>query len=183
MSQQHSFDLGDLRAEPKTNGASEQTGRDMLASPQALETTSNVASPIRETRRHHTSDPRVPLSQEVVAAVFGPSAERRFAVRYWDGTFEPAGATSTPDFTLALQRPGALRRMLLPATELSIAESFLSGDVEIEGRMESAMYLGDALGKRLQSPAEVMRLLRKLVALPRDPATAPILAITHRSTR
>ena len=173
MSQQHSFDLGDRRAEPKTNGAPEQAGRDMLASPQALETTSNVASPIRETRRHHTSDPRVPLSQEVVAAVFGPSAERRFAVRYWDGTFEPAGATSTPDFTLALQRPGALRRMLLPATELSIAESFLSGDVEIEGRMESAMYLGDALGKRLQSPAEVTRLLRKLVALPRDPATAP----------
>jgi hypothetical protein len=44
--------------------------------------------------------------------------------------------------------------MLLPATELAIAEAFLSGDVEIEGRMESAMYLGDALGKRLQSPGE-----------------------------
>jgi cyclopropane-fatty-acyl-phospholipid synthase len=63
--------------------------------------------------------------------------------------------------------------MLLPATELSIAEAFVSGDVEIEGRMESAMYLGDALGTRLQSPGQLMRLLRRLVALPNDPATAP----------
>src|SRR6476659_4713397 len=171
MSQQHSFDLGDRRLEPRKNGASEAGAHDMLTSSQAIDTT---PSPMRETSRPvNTSDPRVPLSQQVVAAVFGPIGERRFAVRYWDGTFEPAGATSTPDFTLAFQRPGALKRMLLPATELSVAESFLSGDVEIEGRMESAMYLGDALGKRLQSPAEVMRLLRKLVALPSDPATAP----------
>jgi cyclopropane-fatty-acyl-phospholipid synthase len=128
---------------------------------------------MRDSGAFATSDPRVPLSQEVVEAVFGPQRERRFAVRYWDGTFEPAGAAFTPDFTLSFERPGALRRMLLPATELSIAESFISGDVEIEGNMELAMNLGDSIGTRMQSAETVARLLRKLVALPKDPAIAP----------
>lgn len=118
-------------------------------------------------------DPRVALSQEVVEAVFGPVMERRFAVRYWDGTFEPAGAIPTPEFTLGFERPGALKRMLLPPSELSVVEAFISGDVEIEGKMESAMYLGDAIGSRLQAPGQFARLLRKLVALPNDPSTAP----------
>lgn len=178
MSQQHTLDLGDRRLEPQKNGVSAQQGPELLAPSTPVDTTTPIAiqspSPMRETTQPtDTSDPRVPLSQQVVEAVFGPVGERRFAVRYWDGTFEPAGATSTPDFTIAFQRPGALRRMLLPATELSITEAFISGDIEIEGRMESAMYLGDAIGKRLQSPGQVMRLLRKLVALPNDPATAP----------
>ena len=178
MSQQHTLDLGDRRLEPQKNAASEQSGPEMLAPLSMGETSAPTGatrrSAVRETPEPtNTSDPRVPLSQQVVDAVFGPVEERRFAVRYWDGTFEPAGATSTPEFTLAFQRPGALRRMLLPATELSVAEAFVSGDVEIEGRMESAMYLGDALGERLQSPGQLMRLLRRLVALPDDPATAP----------
>ena len=191
MSQQHSLDLGDRRLEPQTAGPSgqlteiresssvrEEALPDDMRAPPTLDEASPVgiaasAFPMRSAPAQHTSDPRVPLSQEVVAAVFGPVSERHFAVRYWDGTFEPAGATSTPEFTLAFQRPGALRRMLLPATELSIAEAFVSGDVEIEGRMEQAMYLGDTLGERLQSPGQVMRLLRKLIALPNDPATAP----------
>jgi len=173
MSQQHTLDLGDRRTEPQKNGAAQHNEYDQLTSSQTAGEIDTL-TPNRETpQRSSTSDPRVPLSQEVVDAVFGSVSERRFAVRYWDGTFEPAGATSAPDFTLAFQRPGALRRMLLPATELTIAESFLSGDVEIEGRMESAMFLADAIGKRLQSPASIAHLIRKLVALPRDPATAP----------
>lgn len=183
MSQQHSFDLGDRRLEPQKSAPSKQSTEEIVSSIPVREplpsenlsaTSSLQRAPMREAPEPaSSSDPGVPLTQEVVEGVFGPVGERIFAVRYWDGTFEPAGATSTPEFTLAFQRRGALRRMLLPATELSIAESFLSGDVEIEGNMEAAMYLGDALGKRLQSPAAQMSLVRKLLALPRDPATAP----------
>ena len=183
MSQQHSFDLGDRRLEPQKSSPSKQSSEEIVSSilarePLPSENLSSSSSSSRVPMRMETgptrpSDPGVSRSQEVVEAVFGPIGERRFAVRYWDGTFELAGATSTPDFTLAFQRPGALRRMLLPATELSIAESFISGDVEIEGKMEAAMYLGNALGKRLQSPAAQMNLARKLLALPKDPATAP----------
>jgi hypothetical protein len=82
MSQQHSFDLGDRRVEPKKNGASEQARREILEQSRAIETTveSNVSSPMRETARPaNTSDPRVPQSQEVVAAVFGPIGELRGA--------------------------------------------------------------------------------------------------------
>ncbi len=183
MSQQHSFDLGDRRLEPQKSSSSNQStdeivstvpAREPLSSENLISSSSSSRVPMRmEPEPTSPRDPGVPRSQDVVEAVFGPVGERTFAVRYWDGTFEPAGATSTPDFTLAFQRPGALRRMLLPATELSIAESFISGDVEIEGKMEAAMYLGDALGKRLQSPAAQMNLVRKLLALPKDPATAP----------
>ena len=178
MSQQHTLDLEDRRLETQKSDTSEQAGPEMLAPTLVAEPSGPTSVPMRSVVREvpqptNASDPRVPLSQQVVDAVFGHVSERRFAVRYWDGTFEPAGATSTPDFTLAFQRPGALKRMLLPATELSIAESFVSGDVEIEGQMELAMYLADAIGERLQSPGQLMYLLRKLVALPNDPATAP----------
>jgi cyclopropane-fatty-acyl-phospholipid synthase len=178
MSHQHSLDLGDRRLEPQKGGASTQSDGDIIGrEPSALhdaQVALNISTePMRQAVPQEVADPSVALSQSVVEAVFGPVVERRFAVRYWDGTFEPAGATSTPDFTLSFARPGALRRMLLPATELSIAEAFISGDVEIEGDMRAAMYLGDALGDRLQSAGTMLRLLRKLVALPSDPATAP----------
>lgn len=169
MSHQHSFDLDDRRQK-----ADEQGSRDEFTTAPSIEVGEpQTAYPMRDTSALATSDPRVSLSQEVVSAVFGPQPERRFAVRYWDGTFEPAGATSSPDFTICFERAGALRRMLLPATELSIAEAFISGDVEIEGNMELAMNLADSIGSRLQSAGTMARLLKKLVALPKDHAITP----------
>jgi cyclopropane-fatty-acyl-phospholipid synthase len=168
MSHQHSLDLDDRRKDVE-GSKSDGIGPLRVTPPARMD----APIPLRVQDERATADPRVAPTQEVVEAVFGPVAERRFSVRYWDGTFEPAGATTDPDFTLAFRRPGALRRMLLPATELSIAESFISGDVDIEGNMERAMHLGDALGKRLQSAGTMLRLLRKLVALPSDPAIAP----------
>lgn len=161
MSQQHSFELGDLQAQSQL-------------APVMLEQASEIPRPSpTEGRPPKPQDPGVPPSQEVVEAAFGPITERRFAVRYWDGTFERAGARSTPEFTLSFERPGALRRMLLPPSELSIVEAFLSGDVNIEGRIESAMSLADDIGKRVQSGKALAQLLPKLIALPRDPSSAP----------
>ena len=179
MSVQHSFDLGDGgpkesqmsngegHLQPLATGDHEQV-LDIRPPSTVPEDVSLSAPPEKESH-----DPRVPLTQEVVGAIFGPANERSFAVRYWDGTFEPAGKTSTPDVTIAFQRPGALRRMLLPPSELSIVEAFLSGDVDIEGKIEAAIHLGDEIGSRLQSPAQFAGLLRKLMALPNDPSTAP----------
>lgn len=176
MSVQHSLDLGDhgVRPSPLADEQPAPHVRPPSAQVEAasfdIRTSSAVAGKDLSQGR---PDPRVPLSQEVVAVIFGPANERAFAVRYWDGTFEPAEKTSTPEFTVAFQRPGALRRMLLPPSELSIIEAFISGDLEIEGRIEAAIHLGDAIGNRLQSPGQFARLLRKLVALPRDHSTAP----------
>src|SRR3954466_916360 len=95
----------------------------------------------------------------VLAAIFGEPFERRFDVRFWDGTVD-RGANSNPPFTLVLNRPAALRRMLLPPNELSIVESYLAGDVDIDGSMESASNLAEAIGGRLRSPLAIARLVR-----------------------
>ena len=135
MSQQHSFDLGDRRLEPQKGAPSKQSDEEIVSTIPVREpmpsenlsaTSSSPRVPMREAPKPaSSSDPGVPLTQEVVEAVFGPVGERTFAVRYWDGTFEPAGATSTPEFTIALQRRGALRR---------IEPAPLSGDESGRGR-------------------------------------------------
>ena len=101
-------------------------------------------------------------------ALFGEPGVRRFDVSYWDGSREAGEAC---DFTLVINRPGALRRMLLPPSEISIVEAFLSGDVDVEGDLERAVTLGDAINSRLRSAGAIARLGRHLLALPSNDAT------------
>jgi cyclopropane-fatty-acyl-phospholipid synthase len=101
----------------------------------------------------------------VLTAIFGEPRERSFDVRFWDGTID-RGANSNPPFTLALNRPAALRRMLLPPNELSIVESYISGDVDIVGSMEAASGLAEAIGGRLRSPIAIAKLVKMVIGLP-----------------
>ncbi len=113
-------------------------------------------------------------ARAAIALIFGPVPERTFDVRYWDGDVEH-GQLATTAFRLGVNRPGALRRMLLPPSELSLVEAYLSGDIDIDGELELAMGLGDEIGRRLRSPRLLARVVRHLLALPtsdapRDPA-------------
>jgi len=101
----------------------------------------------------------------VLAAVFGEPHQRPFDVRFWDGAVD-RGQSARPPFTLVLNRPAALRRMLLPPNELSIVEAYISGDVDIDGSMEAASMLSWAIGGRLRSPLAVARLVRLVLGLP-----------------
>ena len=56
--------------------------------------------------------------------------------------------------------------MLLPPNELSIVESYLSGDVDIDGSIEAASNLGEAIGGRLRSPVAIAKLVRMVIGLP-----------------
>jgi len=106
---------------------------------------------------------------QVVHALFGAPATRHFDVRYWDGTLEHGGEHdqhNPPPFTLVINRPGALRRMLLPPSELSIVEAYLSDDVDVEGTLESAVTLADAINERIKSPRTLATITRHLLALP-----------------
>ena len=103
-------------------------------------------------------------ARAVVEALFGPMAMRPMHVRYWDGSIERGRTDSA--FTLRINRRGALRRMLLPPSELSIVESYLSGDMDIDGDLESATELGDAIAARLHSPRTLAGIMRHLLALP-----------------
>ncbi len=99
----------------------------------------------------------------VLTALFGEPHQRFFDVRFWDGTVD-RGARSP--FTLVLNRPAALRRMLLPPNEMSIVESYIAGDVDIDGSMEAGSNLSEAIGGRLRSPLAVARLVRLVLGLP-----------------
>ncbi|HWJ12628.1 MAG TPA: class I SAM-dependent methyltransferase, partial [Gemmatimonadaceae bacterium] len=112
------------------------------------------------------SDDAVAHSRRALAALFGLPAQRKFDVKYWDGTVERGSAVPSP-FALVVARPGALRRMLLPPSELSIVEAYISGDVDVEGDLAKTMTVADAINTRLRRPSVLASLARDLIALPR----------------
>jgi cyclopropane-fatty-acyl-phospholipid synthase len=109
----------------------------------------------------------VDLAHRVAELIFSVPTDRTFDVRYWDGSLD-RGNARPPRFTIVIARPGALRRMLLPPSELSLAEAFISGDVDIEGDLETTVRLADEVGERIRRPATLARLLPLLLQLPRD---------------
>jgi cyclopropane-fatty-acyl-phospholipid synthase len=119
-------------------------------------------------------DPGIDRTIAVLDLAFGPPSERNYDLRLWDGTVQRGEAKPAADFSLFFRRRGALRRMLLPPSELTIVESLISGDVEIEGNMETAMYLSDTIGRNVQSGGGFARLLPRVMALPKDDEAPPL---------
>lgn len=95
-------------------------------------------------------------------------------VRLWDGHTWPD--SSPRPVTLVLKHPGALRSMLLPGTELALAEAYLYDDFDIEGDIETAFVLADALTAPIPA-SKKLRLARQLLRLPsgngRQPSRRP----------
>lgn len=118
--------------------------------------------------REDASDPGIRKTLRVLDRLFGTPAERQFDIRLWDGSVYPASSPVRANFSLVIAKRGSLRRMLLPPSELSIAEAFIRGDIDIDGNLESAMSLGDAVGSRIQSFGGLVRLLPLVLALPVD---------------
>jgi cyclopropane-fatty-acyl-phospholipid synthase len=119
-------------------------------------------------------DPAVARAIAVLDLTFGPPAERNYDIRLWDGTIVSGEVSPSADFTLLIRRRGTLRRMLLPPSELSIVEAVISNDLDVEGNLESAMGLGDSIGKRIQSLGGIAQLIPKVLALPRDDEAPPL---------
>lgn len=101
---------------------------------------------------------------------FFPSP-RNFDVRLADGSVLSGGLP--PVFTLVLTHPGALRRMGSPPVALSMAESFVYGDFDIEGDIVGAFSATDRSLNRTIHPREVLGLLRAVLALPRTGPARP----------
>ena len=56
--------------------------------------------------------------------------------------------------------------MLLPPSELSLVESYISGDIDIDGSMEAGATLQPLIRGRLNSPAAVANLVSLVLKLP-----------------
>jgi len=125
-------------------------------------------------------DPALHHSRCVIAALFGAPAERAFDVRYWDGTTE-RGLAGSSRYVLAVNSRGALRAMLLPPSELSIIEAFLSGDIDVDGDLEAAVTIGDEISARIRSPRTLATAVRHLLALPRDASLSGVRAARAES--
>ena len=117
------------------------------------------------TAQSRSYDRALSRCRDVLDALFGEASQRGFDVKFWDGSIDRGNDPRAP-FTFVLNRPAALRRMLLPPNELSIVEAYLSGDVEIEGSMEAASNLANMIGDRLHSPLKLARLIALVLQLP-----------------
>jgi cyclopropane-fatty-acyl-phospholipid synthase len=108
------------------------------------------------------------VARQAIAELFGEPGERTFSIRYWNGELELPGGNVLPQFELILRRPGALRRMFFPPSELSLGEAFIRGDFDVAGDLERAVALGTVIQERLRSPRRIARLTGLLLRLPAD---------------
>jgi len=116
-------------------------------------------------------DPRIEISRSVLQEVFGPPAERGFAVRFWDGTLDAPEGDGRSAFTLVLQWPGALRSMLFPPTDRSVGEAYASGEIDFVGDVEAAVRIGWSRLKEVAFPGGWIRLAREFRKLPSSGAS------------
>jgi len=103
------------------------------------------------------------LTREILSKLLIPQQDP-VSVRLWDGTLWP-DETPRPA-TLVLKHPGALRAMFLRGTELALGEAYLYDDFDIEGNVEAAFDLAEALQRRVSGWRTGWDLMRRLVKLP-----------------
>lgn len=103
------------------------------------------------------------LSLESIASALSNYPKQDFQIRLWDGRIW--GCTENPRFTLVIKDPIALRHMLLSPNELTLGESYVFDELDVEGDIEAAIEVGDYLISNDRTPAS-NPLLAKLLTFP-----------------
>jgi cyclopropane-fatty-acyl-phospholipid synthase len=110
------------------------------------------------------SDEATHLTRHLLDEVFGGDRSHNVSVRLWNGTCWPDEAPRP--VTIVLKHPGALRKMFLPGTELSLAEAYLYDDFDIKGDIEAVFDLADALVEATSGWRKKLSVGRDLLRLP-----------------
>jgi cyclopropane-fatty-acyl-phospholipid synthase len=119
------------------------------------------------TRNSHLSEQAAVLTRRLLGQLFVGEAAQRVGVRLWDGSAWPDDAPRPA--SLVLNHPGALRAMLLPGTELGLAEAYLYNDFDIVGDIEAVFGLADELATATAGWRKKLVTARDLLRLPAGP--------------
>ncbi len=107
------------------------------------------------------------ITIEVLEDIFGEVEPRNFAVRLWDGTrWAPDGSTG-PAFTIVVERPQGLTRLLRADTQAALAEAYLFGDLSIEGDIFAVPPVGRSVLERRRRLTDRARIALRLARLRR----------------
>jgi len=111
-----------------------------------------------------TPEDAVERTLALIESLFGGHRDE-IAVRFWEGTVWPDD--SPKPATIVLNHPATLSQMFRRANEVALAEAYLFDDFDVEGDMEAVHGLADTLQALLQERGAVLRLLPKVLRLPR----------------
>jgi cyclopropane-fatty-acyl-phospholipid synthase len=89
----------------------------------------------------------------------------------WDGTEWPA-EVKPPRFTLVLNHPGALKRMLRNrSTDLSIGEAYIYNDFDIQGEIQAVYPVVEYLANQAWSLTDKLQIAWDFIQLPLERQT------------
>lgn len=95
-----------------------------------------------------TTSPEVQAVTSFLRHVLEGYSEKNFAIRLWDGSLINAHDDETPHVILVLRHPNALTSMFRSPLERSLGESYIYGDVDVEGDLEAIFPLADFFIRR-----------------------------------
>jgi cyclopropane-fatty-acyl-phospholipid synthase len=104
-------------------------------------------------------------TRRALREVFAGCPLEKIGVRLWNGAMWPDARPRQA--ILALNHPGALSQMLLPGTEVGLAEAYLHDDFDVEGNIEAAFEIGDFLLAHLSDWKTKLKIGGLLVTLPK----------------
>jgi cyclopropane-fatty-acyl-phospholipid synthase len=113
-----------------------------------------------------TSDPAVRTSRDMMALMVAGYSPCDFAVRFWDGSrLEPEPGQEAL-FTLALNHPGALKKMLWPPDGVAFAEAYVYGDFDIEGDIFAFFRFTQFLIHKKPGLRDLVKIVWNLLRMP-----------------
>jgi cyclopropane-fatty-acyl-phospholipid synthase len=116
------------------------------------------------------------LTFQILGSLVGNDELENVNVRLWDGSYWPDERPRSA--TVVLNRPSALKEMLLPGTEVGVGEAYIQSAFDVEGDMENAFEFGDLIVAHTEGWSKKLKMGYLLTRLP-DPERHSVRASSH----